>query len=81
MVQARWLIQTVDQLHNTLTLHKKPNGTEEFPAPSCCDVIKNYPNVESGMSLLEGMGWGKINVPPTRTILDRPQRRMCERCC
>lgn len=55
-MQAVWLIRLANILNDTLALHKKPNGTREYPAPSCCDLKENYPDVESGMSLL--VGWG-----------------------
>lgn len=70
MIQAGWLIHAVGQLHNTLALHKKPNGTKEYPASSCCNLIKNYPDVESGMSLLGGWGGENVTISATRSILD-----------
>lgn len=56
MTQAGWLIKYVQDLNDEIVLHAKPNGTKEFPAPSCCSLKKNYPDIESGTSLL--MGWG-----------------------
>ena len=48
-MQASYLTRLVLDLNETITLHKKPNGTREFPASSCCDLKENYPEVKTGM--------------------------------
>ena len=58
MIQAGWLAAFVQDLNNTITLHNKPNGTRDFPSPSCCNLKENYPEIESGMSSL--LGWGGV---------------------
>ena len=60
MIQAGWLRRVVNHLNTTLTLHMKPDGTRRFPAPSCCYLKENYPNVESGMSSCLGLGGGTL---------------------
>ena len=66
-MQAGWLIKYVQDLNDTIVLHHKPNGTREFPAPSCCNLKENYPEIESGMSLL--VGWGGVVVYVVHVII------------
>lgn len=70
MIQAGWLITYVEELNTTIALHGKPNGTKEFPAPSCCYLKENYGGVESGMIPLVGWGGDSVTVHVTRSILD-----------
>ena len=70
VIQAGWLITQVDILNRTLHLHKKPNGTRDFPASSCCNLKENYPYLTTGMSPLVGWGGDSVTICVTRSILD-----------
>lgn len=58
MIQAGWLGAIVKELSDTVNLHKKPNGTRQYPAPSCCNLRENYPELKSGTSL--SVEWGGV---------------------
>jgi len=47
--QARSMVRNVLSINQTINLLKKPNGTKDFPAPSCCKLKDNYPGIKSGM--------------------------------
>lgn len=52
-------------LHYQLELHKKPNGTKEFPAKTCKELSRCYPDLNSGEFWVdpnEGVPEDAINV-------------------
>lgn len=42
------LMLQLDNITRTLELVKKPDGRKSFPARSCCDLKREYPQTKTG---------------------------------
>jgi len=42
------MVIQLDNMSLTVNLLRKPNGSRQFPARSCCDLKEQYPETESG---------------------------------
>ena len=43
------LMLELDQISNAINLIKMPNGSKAYPALSCCDLKKDYPETKTGL--------------------------------
>ena len=66
-IQMLSMVIQLDNMTQTVHLLKRPNGSRQFPARSCCDLKEQYPETESGRWAGQG-GWG-------RGIMVRGKRR------
>ena len=46
------MVVTLDNLTNTIGLLRRPDGTQQYPTRSCCDLKEQYPDKKSGKSLV-----------------------------
>lgn len=42
------MVIELDNMTRTIELLKKPNGTKQFPARSCCELQEEYFDIPSG---------------------------------
>ena len=42
------MVMHLDNMTNHVELLTMPNGTQSFPARSCCDLREQYPDIPSG---------------------------------
>jgi hypothetical protein len=43
------MVAEVDNMTRVVHLLRNPDGSEQFPSRSCCDLIEQHPEKESGM--------------------------------
>ena len=51
LLQMLSMVIEMDNITRTIELVKRPNGTREFPARSCCELQEQYPGIPSGKKL------------------------------
>ena len=51
------MVVEMDNMTRTALLLRKPDGSQRFPSRSCCDLIEQYPDKQSGTYVRVSWGW------------------------